>query len=62
MRLRARAGTINCMDRPVDQPESPFEILRRLENLARVGTVEEVRTTKPARVRIRTGEENDEAL
>ncbi len=44
------------MDRPVDQPESPFEILRRLENLARVGTVEEVRTTKPARVRIRTGD------
>jgi len=44
------------MDRPVDQPESPFEILRRLDNVARVGTVEEVRTTKPARVRIRTGD------
>lgn len=44
------------MDRPVDQPESPFEILRRLENLVRVGTVEEVRTKKPARVRIRCGE------
>ncbi|MFN7156626.1 MAG: phage baseplate assembly protein V, partial [Acidovorax sp.] len=44
------------MDRPIDQPESPFEILRRMENLARVGTVEEVRTTKPARVRIRSGD------
>ncbi|WP_225581231.1 phage baseplate assembly protein V [Acidovorax sp. ACV02] len=44
------------MDRPVDQPESPFEILRRLENLVRVGTVEEVRTKKPARVRVRCGE------
>lgn len=56
MRLRARAGTIKHMDRPVDQPESPFEILRRLENLARVGTVEEVRTSTPARVRIRCGD------
>jgi len=44
------------MDRPVDQPESPFEILRRLDNLARVGTIEEVRTGKPARVRVRSGD------
>lgn len=44
------------MDRPVDQPESPFEILRRLENVARVGTIEEVRTTKPARCRVRCGD------
>ncbi|WP_255593608.1 phage baseplate assembly protein V [Acidovorax sp. sic0104] len=44
------------MDRPVDQPESPFEILRRLDNVARVGTIEEVRTTKPARCRVRCGD------
>ncbi|QNP59486.1 phage baseplate assembly protein V [Paenacidovorax monticola] len=56
MLSRARAGTIKCMDRPVDQPESPFEILRRLENVARMGTIEEVRTTKPARCRVRCGE------
>jgi phage baseplate assembly protein V len=53
---RARAGTIKCMDRPIDQPESPFEILRRLENVARMGTIEEVRTSKPARCRVRCGE------
>jgi len=56
VRLRARAGTIKCMDRPVDQPESPFEILRRLDNVARMGTIEEVRTTKPARCRVRCGD------
>lgn len=44
------------MDRPVDQPESPFEILRRLENVARVGTIEAVRTKKPARCRVRCGD------
>ncbi|WP_100199500.1 phage baseplate assembly protein V [Acidovorax radicis] len=44
------------MERPVDQPESPIEILRRLENIARVGTIEEVRTGKPARCRIRCGD------
>jgi len=44
------------MDRPVDQPESPFEILRRLDNVARMGTIEEVRTTKPARCRVRCGD------
>ena len=49
MLYRARAGTIKCMDRPIDQPESPFEILRRLENIARVGTIAEVRTGRPAR-------------
>lgn len=31
------------------------EILRRLENLIRLGTVEEVRHTRPARVRVKTG-------
>ena len=56
MLSHARAGTINCMDRPVDQPESPFEILRRLDNVARVGTIEDVRTTKPARCRVRCGD------
>ena len=55
MLFRARAGTINRMERPIDQPESPFEILRRLENIARVGTIAEVRTGRPARCRIRCG-------
>lgn len=43
------------MERPVDLPESPLEILRRLENLVRAGTVEAVSTGKPARCRIRCG-------
>lgn len=43
------------MERPVDQPESPLEILRRLENVVRVGTIAEVRTGKPARCRIKCG-------
>lgn len=43
------------MERPVDQPESPFEILRRLENVVRTGTIAAVRTGKPARCRIRCG-------
>lgn len=55
MRLRARAGTIKDMDRPVDQPESPFEILRRLENVVRTGTIAEVRHGRPARCRVRCG-------
>ena len=55
MLYRARAGTINRMESPVDLPESPFEILRRLENMVRAGTVEAVRTGRPARCRIRCG-------
>ncbi len=44
------------MEKPIAQPESPLEILRRLENLIRVGTIAEVRHGQPARCRVRTGE------
>ena len=43
------------MESPIAQPESPYEILRRLENLVRVGTIAEVRHGQPARCRVRTG-------
>lgn len=43
------------MDSPIAQPESPYEHSRRIENLARLGTVAEVRLTRPARVRVRSG-------
>lgn len=56
MIFRARAGTIIGMESPITQPESPLEIVRRLENLVRMGTVEQVRHGKPARCRVRTGE------
>ena len=56
MRFHARTGTIECMESPIAQPESPLEILRRLENLVRLGTIAEVRHAKPARVRVNTGE------
>lgn len=44
------------MESPITQPESPLEILRRLENLARLGTVAEVRHANPPRCRVRTGQ------
>ena len=56
MLFHARAGTIKRMDSPVNQTESPLEILRRVENLLRAGTVAEVRHGKPARCRVRTGD------
>lgn len=43
------------MESPIAQPESPYEILRRLENLVRVGTIAEVHYSAPARCRVRTG-------
>lgn len=43
------------MDKPTQQTESPLEILRRLENLLRVGTIAHVRLSKPARVRVQSG-------
>jgi len=43
------------MEQPIEQRESPYEIVRRIENLVRFGTIEEVRHTKPARCRVRTG-------
>ena len=56
MRFRARAGTIKGMESPITQPESPLEIVRRLENVVRLGTVAEVRYETPARCRIKTGD------
>lgn len=43
-------------DTSVDPAQQPIEILRRLENLARLGVVAQVRVGKPARCRVRTGE------
>lgn len=43
------------MESPIAQSESPLEILRRLENLVRLGTVAAVRHGRPARCRVRTG-------
>ena len=56
MHFHARAGTIKGMESPITQPESPLEIVRRLENLVRLGTVAEVRYETPARCRIKTGD------
>lgn len=55
MRFHARAGTIVGVDKPIIQPESPFEILRRTENMLRQGVVAAVRHDAPARCRIKTG-------
>ena len=44
------------MESPITQPESPLEIVRRLENVVRLGTVAEVRYETPARCRIKTGD------
>ena len=44
------------MDQPIAQLESPYEASRRIENLLRLCTVAEVRTTHPARCRVRTGQ------
>lgn len=43
------------MESPVSQAESPYEVLRRLENIVRLGVVAAVRHGKPARIRVRTG-------
>ena len=43
------------MESPIAQPESPYEILRRLENIVRFGTIAAVRHGKPARCRVKTG-------
>lgn len=50
------------MDSPITQPESPFEITRRLENIVRKGTVEEVRLGTPARVRVTSGDNTTDWL
>ncbi|MCL1962461.1 MAG: phage baseplate assembly protein V [Desulfovibrionaceae bacterium] len=41
------------MDIPIQQTESPYELSRAINNLARLGAVAEVRLTAPARVRVR---------
>ena len=56
VRFSAHAGTIKGMESPITQPESPLEIVRRMENLVRMGTIAEVRHSAPARVRVKTGE------
>ncbi|MDA8455255.1 phage baseplate assembly protein V [Acidovorax sp. GBBC 3334] len=43
------------MESPIAQAESPYEVLRRLENIVRVGVVAAVQHGKPARIRVRTG-------
>lgn len=43
------------MERPIDQPESPYEAARRVNNLLRLGTIEQLRLQAPARCRVRTG-------
>lgn len=44
------------VDKPVFQEESPLEANRRINNVVRIGTVEEVRVAKPARCRVRLGD------
>lgn len=43
------------MQKPLTQPESPYELNRKIENIVRLGTIELVRLGKPARCRVRTG-------
>lgn len=43
------------MDAPIEQRESPYEILRRMENTVRLGTIAAVRHGAPARCRVQTG-------
>lgn len=43
------------MESPIAQTESPYEVLRRLENVVRLGTIAAVRHNAPARCRVRTG-------
>jgi phage baseplate assembly protein V len=44
------------MESPIAQSESPYEILRRLEGLIRIGTIAAVRHARPARCRVRSGD------
>ena len=43
------------MDAPIEQRESPYELLRRMENTVRLGTIADVRHGAPARCRVKTG-------
>lgn len=44
------------MQQPIDQPESPYEQLRRAQNAVSFGTITEVRTKAPARCRVKVGD------
>ena len=44
------------MHQPIDQPESPYEQLRRAQNAVAIGTVAEVRASAPARCRVQVGD------
>lgn len=50
------------MESPIAQPESPYELARRIENLARKGTVAAVRLKRPAAVRVRIGDNTTDWL
>jgi phage baseplate assembly protein V len=50
------------VESPTPQHESPYELTRRLEGLARIGTVTEVRTERPARCRVAIGENTTDWL
>ena len=53
---------MTSMESPIAQPESPYELNRRLENLVRKGTVAEVRLQTPARVRVKMGDNTSDWL
>ena len=53
---------MGAMESPVTQPESPYELNRRLENLVRKGTVAAVRLQSPARVRVKMGDNTSDWL
>ncbi|WP_051443043.1 phage baseplate assembly protein V [Curvibacter gracilis] len=55
MHFAPRPGTINRVQNPTAQPESPYELNRKIENIVRLGSIEMVRLGKPARCRVRTG-------
>jgi len=55
-------ATIEGMESPIAQTESPYEAARRTENLIRRGTVAAVRLGKPARVRVKTGDNTTDWL
>jgi len=48
-------STIPQVDKPLTQPESPYELNRRIENIVRLGVIAQVRLGQPARCRVRTG-------
>lgn len=53
---------MNAMEAPIAQPESPYELNRRMENLLRKGTVAAVRLASPACVRVTMGDNTTDWL